>query len=64
MIEKKIEASMSRREWVAVLRCIGNRQQYCRQIKPEDSGFKTFHDLDLELEAIKMRLANQLPSAV
>lgn len=63
MTSDKIQVSMPRHEWVAILRCIGNRQRYCQQVQPEDQGYKTFHALDMELEGIKMRMANQLPSA-
>lgn len=58
-----VQVTMERDEFVSILRCIGNRQRYCQQIEPGDNGYATFHELDLELERLKMRLANQLPAA-
>jgi len=59
----KVTVTMNRDEWIAVLRCIRRRQDECRYIKEDDPTYPTFHALDLELEGLKMRLANQVPSA-
>ncbi len=58
----KVKVELDREEWTAVLRCIVNRQNQCRYVQQDDPTYKTYHALDLELEALKMRLANQIPS--
>lgn len=58
-----VNVTLDREEWRKVLLAIGSRQQDCRRVKENEPGFAKFKAVEIELEKVKMAIANQLPPA-
>jgi len=61
-IESKIDWTLNYKDALSVLRLIRYRQDDCRKVTEDFPGYNKFKSIDLQLEVLKMKLANQTPS--
>ena len=58
-----LTVKMTRKQAIAYLSLARMRQDDLRKVTTNDRGYAKCHKLDLELEKLKMVLAEQVPSA-